>query len=152
LPFAIPASYTGGVESETKGRLIARVTLGIAYFIAGVAHIVSPAGFVKITPGWVPWPEQVVLFTGLCEIAGATALLFVPKLRRAAGWAFAAYAVCVYPANVNHALNNIALAGEALGWGYHGPRLALQPVIIWWALWGTNIIDWPFRSRHATDR
>ncbi len=142
------------MESETrgaegKGRMIARWLLGIAYLIGGIAHLVSPDGFVKITPAWVARPEEIVLITGLCEIAGATALLFVPRLHRAAGWAFAAYAVCVYPANVNHALNNIALGGETLSWWYHGPRLLLQPVIIWWALWGTRIIDWPFKRGHA---
>lgn len=139
-------------DDEGRGRKIARWLLGIAYLVAGVSHIVSPDGFVKITPGWVPWVHDVVLFTGLCEVAGAIALLFVPKLRRAAGWAFAAYAVCVYPANINHAVNNIALGGAALGWWYHGPRLLFQPVIVWWALWGTQIVDWPFSKRHAPDR
>lgn len=101
----------------------------------------------RITPGWVPAPDAVVFVTGLCETAGAVALLFVPSLHRAAGYAFAAYAVCVFPANINHALSGIAIGGTTLGWWYHGPRLALQPVIIWWALWATRITDWPFGRR-----
>lgn len=121
--------------------------LAVAYLVAGIAHVAVPVGFVRITPVWVPLPDIVVLATGLFEIAGAVALLFVPSLHRAAGWAFAAYAVCVFPANINHALNGIAIGGTALGWGYHGPRLALQPVIVWWALWATRITDWPFRAR-----
>ena len=128
-------------------RSAARLVLALAYLTAGIAHIAAPEGFVRITPAWVPAPELVVLATGLCEIAGAIALLFVPTLHRAAGWAFAAYAVCVFPANINHALNGIAIGGIALGWGYHGPRLASQPVLVWWALWAVCIIDWPFRRR-----
>lgn len=140
------------VRAEERGRKIARWLLGVAYMIAGIAHLTSPEGFVQITPTWVPYPYEVVLLTGLCEVAGAFALLFIPNLRRAAGWAFAAYAVCVYPANINHAINNIAIGGAALGWWYHAPRLLLQPVIVWWALWGTQIIDWPFRTQHAPNR
>jgi uncharacterized membrane protein len=121
--------------------------LALAYLVAGVAHVALPDGFVRITPDWVPFPLQVVVATGICEIAGAVALLFVPKLHGAAGIAFAAYAVCVFPANINHALNNIALGGTTLSWWYHGPRLALQPVIVWWGLWAAKVTDWPFHCR-----
>jgi uncharacterized membrane protein len=133
--------------TQGKGRMFARWLLGIAYLLAGIVHLVSPAGFLKITPNWVPLPELVVALTGLCEIAGAIALLFVPRLRQAAGIALAAYAVCVYPANINHALNNIAIGGSTLGWWYHGPRLALQPFFVWWALWAGGAIDWPFSPK-----
>ncbi len=131
-------------------RTAARIVLALAYLIAGVAHVAAPSGFVRITPAWVPFPHQVVVATGACEVAGALALLFVPSLRRAAGIAFAAYAICVFPANINHAINNVALGGTTLSWWYHGPRLALQPVIVWWALWASGLIDWPFhrRQRH----
>ena len=128
-------------------RSVARLVLALAYLVAGIAHVAVPAGFERITPGWVPFAHQVVVTTGICEIIGALALLFVPSLRRAAGIAFAAYAICVFPANINHAVNNIALGGTTLSWWYHGPRLALQPVIVWWALWSAGLSDWPFRRR-----
>lgn len=130
-------------------RRLARLVLALAYIVAGVAHIIMPNGFVKITPDWVSAPQFVVFATGVCEIAGAVALLFVPSLRRAAGIALALYAVCVVPANINHAVNSIAVGGTMLSWWYHGPRLALQPVIIWWALWAAQVTDWPFRRRGA---
>lgn len=58
-------------------RTIFRILLGFAYLVAGIAHIRSPSGFLQITPSWVPYPSQVVFITGLCEIAGALALLFL---------------------------------------------------------------------------
>lgn len=131
---------------ETPARRVARWLLALAYLAAGVFHLRSPAGFVAITPGWVPFPDQVVLLTGVAEIAGAAGLM-IPQLRRAAGIGLALYALCVWPANFNHALNDIPLRGAHLGWWYHGPRLALQPVIIWWALWAGGVVDWPFRRR-----
>jgi uncharacterized membrane protein len=134
------------IEPQTRPRAIARYTLGIVYLIAGIAHVRSPAGFLEITPDWVPWPQAVIFATGLCEVAGAVALLVIPRLRYAAGIAFALYAVCVYPANIKHAMEGIAIGGQHLGWWYHGPRLAFQPVFVWWALWTGGVTDWPFRK------
>jgi uncharacterized membrane protein len=131
---------------ESRTRRTARWVLAAAYLVAGVAHLRSPGGFIAITPGWVPFPDTVIFLTGLAEIAGAVGLM-VPRLRRAAGVGLALYALCVWPANINHALNDIAIGGVHLGWTYHGPRLALQPVIIWWALWASHVIDWPFARR-----
>ncbi|RJG56006.1 hypothetical protein D0Z70_07115 [Sphingobium terrigena] len=120
--------------------------LALAYLVAGVAHLRSPGGFIAITPGWVSYPATVIFLTGLAEIAGAVGLM-VPRLRKAAGIGLALYALCVWPANINHAFHDIAIGGVHLGWAYHGPRLALQPVIIWWALWAAHVIDWPFARR-----
>jgi len=131
-------------------RAFFRALLALFYLIAGIAHIRSPEGFLAITPDWVPFPEHVVFWTGVAEIAGAIGLMIppksVPKLRYAAGVGLALYALCVYPANINHAVNNIALGGETASWWYHGPRLLFQPVFIWWALIAGNVINWPFKN------
>lgn len=119
---------------ETRFKFTMRIVLVLFYLFAGVAHLRSPAGFLAITPDWVPWPEVVVAGTGVAEIAGAFGLM-VPRLRKAAGIGLALYALCVWPANFNHAFNDVAMNGQHLSWWYHGPRLALQPLIIWWALW-----------------
>ncbi|RVT93314.1 DoxX family protein [Sphingomonas crocodyli] len=129
-----------------------RRVLGAIYLAAGIAHLTTPQPFVKITPDWVPMPEAVVIGTGIAEIVGAIALLFVPQLYYAAGIAFAAYAVCVYPANIKHAIDGISMSGTGLDWtdiglAYHIPRLAFQPVLVWWALFAGNVIDWPFSRR-----
>jgi len=120
--------------------------LAAAYAFAGYKHLQAPDGFVAITPDWVPFPEQVVFWTGIAEIAGAIGLV-IPQLRRPAGIGLALYALSVWPANINHAINDIPLGGETLGWWYHGPRLVLQPLFIWWALWVSEVIDWPFGKR-----
>jgi uncharacterized membrane protein len=135
------------VVKETMARTIMRFLLAAIYFVAGVAHIRSPAGFLQITPTWVPWPAAVVFMTGVCEIAGALALAVMPGMRRAAGIALAVYAVCAFPANINHALNDIAIGGVHMSWWYHGPRLLFQPVAVWWALWVGGVTDWPFGAK-----
>lgn len=132
-------------------RTFSRAVLALLYAAAGVLHLALPAPFLGIVPPWVPFPTLVVALTGLAEIAGAAGLLqpLSPALRRAAGWGLAAYALCVWPANVQHMLIDMAKPGHGLGLGYHIPRLALQPVLIWWPLWAASVTDWPWRRRPA---
>ncbi|AYJ88111.1 hypothetical protein D3Y57_17995 [Sphingomonas paeninsulae] len=132
-------------------RTVLRCLLAVIYAFVGYVHLHSPGGFLAIMPAWVPYPDRVILITGLCEILGAIALM-TKRLRYLAGIMLAAYAVCVFPANIKHALEGIAIGHTKLGWWYHGPRLLFQPVIIWWALFAGGITDWPLRTRKALNR
>jgi len=128
-------------------RTVLRWLLGLLYLVAAWFHIAAPGPFLQIMPGWVPWPEQVVFWTGIAEVAGAFALLQGQGrlLRKAAGWGLAAYALCVWPANVNHMLLDLAREDGGLGLWYHAPRMVIQPVLIWLALWTSGAVEWPFR-------
>lgn len=132
------------LKLETS-RLLLRIVLGAAYLAAGMMHLRAPAAFLSITPGWVPEPEFVIAATGVAEILGATALVAIPRLRRPAAFGLALYAVCVYPANIKHAIDAVAAHGAHAWWPYHVPRLAFQPVIVWWALFAGGLMSWPFR-------
>jgi uncharacterized membrane protein len=129
-------------------RNVLRALLALAYLAAGILHVFVPAPFLGITPAWVPYAPLVIMATGLCEIAGAVGL-YVPRLRWWAGTMLAAYAVCVYPANVKHAVDYITHGTGGLSLWYHIPRLAFQPVIVWWALFAGRVIDWPFANRET---
>lgn len=128
-------------------RAVLRWVLAALFVAAGVAHLAVPQPFLRITPDWVPFAPQVIFATGLCELAGAVALVTRP-LRVWAGCALALYALCVWPANIKQAFDHIAIAGIPDSWWYHGPRLALQPVIMWAALFGAGVVDWPFRRQN----
>jgi uncharacterized membrane protein len=129
--------------SATSVTLAMRVLMAACYLVAGILHLIAPSGFIRIVPGFLPWPEFIVLFTGICEIEGAAGLMY-PPLRKAAGFGLAAYAICVYPANINHAVNMIDVGGLPNSWWYHVPRLAFQPVLVWWALYCSGVTTWPF--------
>ena len=126
---------------------VARWLLAALYLTAGIFHVTRPQPFLGITPQWVPWPDTVVMLTGLAELAAVPALLqpWSKPLRRAAGIGLALYAVCVYPANVNHMLIDLAKPDHGLGLAYHIPRLLAQPLVVWAALWAGEVIDWPWR-------
>ena len=145
------AEKSGPQSGWGAGRLVVRLLLAAIYLTAGVFHIIQPQPFLGITPHWVPLPSTVVLLTGLAELAAVPALLqpWSRPLRRAAGIGLALYAACVYPANVNHMLIDLAKPIPSLGLAYHIPRLLAQPLVVWAALWAGEVIDWPWRRARA---
>ena len=132
-----------------------RWVLALLYALAGVLHLLMPRPFLGIMPTWVPQPELVIALTGVAELAGAAGLLqpWSPALRRAAGWGLAAYAVCVFPANIVHFIRDMARPDHGLGLGYHVPRMFLQPVLVWLALWVSGVLTSgtvPFRESNKS--
>jgi uncharacterized membrane protein len=125
-----------------------RWVLAAFYLLAGVIHLASPSTFQPVMPSWVPWPHEVILLTGACELAGAAALL-TRRWRWWAGVMLAAYAVGVYPANLKHAWLDIAVAHDYATLWYHVPRLPFQAVLIWWALYAGGVTAWPWRRAPA---
>ena len=142
---------------------IHRVNAGRASMMAGGMFNVSlrGTGYVAVTTKGDPVcldvagaptyadAEAVVLWTGIAELAGAAGLIqpWSPALKRAAGIGLALYALCVWPANINHMIMDMARADGGFGLAYHIPRMVAQPVIIWLALWVSGTTDWPFRHR-----
>ena len=65
----------------------------------------------------------------------------------AGGIGLAIYAVCVFPANINHFALDMAQPDGGLGLGYHLPRMFAQPILVWLALWTGGVTNWPFARR-----
>lgn len=131
--------------SDTFVRKGLRLLLAAFYAYAGYAHIANPDFFLRITPDWVPFPEAVIYWTGIAEIAGALGLTqpFFLHLRKAAGIGLALYALCVWPANIHHMMMDLASSDQNLS--YHIPRMIAQPILIWLALWVSGATEWTVR-------
>lgn len=104
------------------------------FLLGGIGHFVLTDAFTSVVPPYVPYPREMVLATGVFEIAGALALL-VKRLRRIAGLGLIALTVCVTPVHVQMLIDaeRYAIGAPAL-WA----RLLFQPVyvfIIWFATW-----------------
>ncbi len=134
-----------------RTRLILALGLAAVYAPFGVLHMRAPQAFSPIMPPFVPHPRAVVVLTGACEVAGAVELL-IPRVRKAAGVGLALYAVCVFPANLYHALAHKHVPPLPDSWWYHAPRLLFQPVFVWWALFAGGIIHWPWRRNAPAEK
>ena len=118
------------------GRRIARYGLATALALAGVAHFVAPRVFVDHLPPQVPGRAALVYATGTVELVLALAVAAAPtRHRRRVGLLAAGYLVAVFPANVYVAVASVPVYPASwLAWA----RLPLQPLFIWWALYGAS--------------
>lgn len=118
-------------------RTVLRWMLAGFMLLAGLSHLVATDAFFGQLPAWLPMRTAVVWISGAIEIGFALALVFLEARRREVGWALAAFFAAVFPANVYQAVTGSDAFGldTALArWG----RLAIQPVLIGWALWSTG--------------
>ena len=74
------------------------------FAVSGVVHLVRPQVYEPLMPAWVPRHREVILGSGVAELACAAGLA-LPATRRTAGWASAALLVGVFPGNVKMALD-----------------------------------------------
>jgi len=130
----------------SAARTALRWLVALFFLAGGITHLYAPDKFVLITPDWVPMARDVILASGVFEIFASIALL-TRSWRKAAGIALALYTLAVWPANIKQAVEGIDVPPIPNSWWYHGPRLALQPVIVWMALYAGEVINWPWRKQ-----
>ena len=109
---------------------VARVLMGGLYVVAGVGHFVATRLYMSIMPDYLPAHRELVLLSGVAEIAGGVGVM-VPQTRRAAAWGIVLLLVAVMPANVWMAQHAECYPSVPL-WAIW-LRLPLQLLLIWWA-------------------
>jgi uncharacterized membrane protein len=82
-----------------------KVLAGV-FVTSGIVHLARPETYEPIMPKVVPAHREVILASGVLEIACAVGLLH-PATRRIAGWASLGVLLGVYPANFK-------MAGDAM--------------------------------------
>ena len=73
------------------------------FAVSGTIHLVKPEVYEPIMPSWVPKHREVILASGIAELALAAGLA-MPKTRKTAGWGSVALLLAV-PANVKMAVD-----------------------------------------------
>ena len=115
---------------------MARYGTALFWVVAGVMHFVVPRAYEAIVPPRLaPWKRELVVVSGVAEIAGGLAVL-PERTRRGARWWLLATLAAVYPANINMAVNSqdFPKVPPAALWA----RLPLQFVCGWTTWRGTR--------------
>jgi uncharacterized membrane protein len=95
-----------------------------SFLVSGVVHLARPEVYLPLMPSWVPAHREVILASGVAELACAAGMA-LPATRRAAGWASVALLLGVWPGNLQMALDSNRSSSTALkaaAWG----RMPLQ--------------------------
>ena len=106
-----------------------RIALGAFFIGAGLLHFVKPRVYESIMPRALPAHRELVLASGVAEIAGGAGVL-LDRTARPAGWWLIATMLGVFPANVNMAVEaeRFRKIPEPLLWA----RLPVQGLIVYW--------------------
>jgi uncharacterized membrane protein len=114
-----------GLSSFGWRQWVLRGILALPLLASGPLHFTSTALFATIIPPFFPYRPQLVLLTGVLELAGAIGIL-LPRFTRLASACLAILMIAIFPANVYG-------ANQTVG-GLHLPsvpvRLAMQVIYI----------------------
>ncbi len=111
-------------------RRLSMYIMALLYFLAGVNHLWHPDFYLAIMPPWLPWPQALVLLSGLLEMLLGV-LLFIPATRKMAAWGIILLLIAVFPANIQMLLNYLHQDHPGLWLAIL--RLPVQFLLIWWA-------------------
>lgn len=134
LPF-VSADSSQRLHRGTRWQRVALFVVFFWFFFGGIAHFALTDLEARIVPPQIPDPRDVVLISGILELAGAFGLL-LPWTRRAAGWGLFLLTLAVTPANIYmlHVHDQFPQVPVWLLW----LRLPLQLVLLWLILWGSR--------------
>lgn len=102
-----------------------------AFLFTGISHFTNPARFIEMMPPFIPAHAEMVIISGIAEIAGAVGLM-IPATRRAAGIGLLALLVAIFPANVYVAVAGKTVQGMPSAAWYYWVRLPFQYVYMVW--------------------
>ena len=83
------------------GKLLAGI-----FVVNGTIHLARPKTYEPLMPSWVPAHREVIVGSGVAELALAVGLL-APPTRRLAGWGSVLLLIGVFPGNMKMAVDAV---------------------------------------------
>ncbi len=113
---------------KALGLRIGALVVAALFLASGVLHLVNPSAFLWLMPPWLPLKTELIVISGVMELASAIGLIF--KLR----WApllTVLTLLAVWPANWWFAIDSLTTNPEIalIAW----LRLPLQLPLLYWA-------------------
>ena len=139
---------------KAKVQTALRIILGLFMVFAGTGHLTFQRDeFMAQVPRWLPsdpaFMDFVVVSSGIVEIALGLAMIFWSKQKVKVGLALALFYVLIFPGNISQYTNGI----DAFGLDTDAKRLVrlfFQPVLVLWALWSTNALQYIISKSNNT--
>ena len=133
ISFVILKLYSGKWKKIPAGN----IAMACMLLFTATGHFLYSKGMALMIPDFIPVKEEIVLFTGLLEIAAAIGLL-IPKLRSLTGFLLIIFFFMILPANIYAALKNVDYEKAVYtgsGVGYLWFRIPLQLFFIVWVFY-----------------
>ena len=124
------------INRPFSGRYLARLFVFAWFFIGGIMHFSRSDLFLRIVPGYIPFPLATVSISGFFELFGAIGL-WVKTSRSLAGYGLMLLTVAVTPANI-YMLQHADVFSEVPRWALIA-RLPFQLLLIWLIWWCSRV-------------
>ena len=105
------------------------------FSVSGVAHLVNPESFLWLMPPFLPVPIELIVVSGVAELAAALAIVLRSKLAPLLG---VGVLLAVWPANWWFAIDALSSDPDLALFAWL--RVPLQLPLIWWA-WKTPVVS-----------
>lgn len=112
-------------------RLFGPRTIAGIFIVPGILHLARPQIYEPIMPPQLPAPRELILISGVAEIAGG-ALYASPRTRRFASWWLVLLLIAVFPSNIYMATQERFHRSVPGGLPALLLRLPLQFLGMWW--------------------
>ena len=123
-----------GVHGLSFWPAATRYGLALMFLFTASAHFTKMREeLIQMVPEPLPYPRQLVSWTGVCEVLGAVGLL-VPSVQRLAGMGLVLLLIAMFPANVNATRKRLTLGGRpATPLWLRLPMQLLFIGLLWWS-------------------
>ncbi|PZX56862.1 putative membrane protein [Algoriphagus ratkowskyi] len=117
-----------------KLKIVGLYVMSALYILAGINHFISPDGYLRLIPEYLPFHELINILAGISEVVFGIALLF-PKTRGWAAWGIILMLLAFIPAHIyfiqlNSCIENGICLPPWTGWFR---LLVIHPILIAWA-------------------
>ncbi len=104
---------------------------------AGVGHFLFSTALGRFIPPYLPDALQLVLISGVFEMAGGVAMLLT-RFRRPAAWGLSAMLISFLPANIFMGMHPAEAGLPGVPPGIFWARIVLLPFMVWGLVWCTR--------------
>ena len=129
LFFAVNKFLFGGKFSLS---FIGRFSLALMLIATGIAHFTNTNEMIQMMPDFLPAKQELVYFTGVCELLAVVGLLW-DKTAKLTAVMLIIFFILILPANIIGSLKQVQLGGMENGAIYLFFRIPLQIFFIFWA-------------------
>jgi uncharacterized membrane protein len=123
--------------SDINVPLSGRIAMSVMLLFTSIGHFKFRKGMELMMPPFIPFKKELVLLTGLFEIAAAIGLLF-DATAKCTGIALVIFFILILPANIHAAIKKVDFEKatyDGKGTGYLWFRVPLQIFFIAWVLY-----------------
>lgn len=132
--FAATLAVDKLINGNLQYAFAGKIAMSAMLLLTSFGHFKFTDGMSNMLPSSIPFRKEIVLVTGIIEIAAAIGLL-VPSLQFLTGWLLILFFVLILPANISAALRGIDYqkgTTDGPGLTYLWFRIPLQIVFILW--------------------